>query len=180
MGKMDVHFSSASNEWATPQEFFNRLNQEFNFNLDPCATPESAKCPMFFTQEQNGLNRPWGGYRVFMNPPYGREIGRWIEKAYTEAQAGALVVCLIPARTDTTYWHQFCMKAREIRFVRGRLKFRNGNKRDAAPFPSAVVVFAPKRWWQRFWTPPPLMSVMDGGKGEADAHDGGISEGGQA
>ena len=110
MGKMAVHFSSKSTEWATPQDFYERLNGTFQFDLDPCATAETAKCENYFTEQEDGLNKNWGGHRVFMNPPYGRGIGKWIKKAYEEGEkAGTTVVCLIPSRTDTKYWHEYCM-----------------------------------------------------------------------
>lgn len=134
----DLMFSSESNEWATPQAFFDELNKEFNFTLDVSATPENAKCACFFTKEENGLIQDWSKDVCWMNPPYGREIGKWIEKAYLESRKGATVVCLIPARTDTKYFHEFCFKG-EIRFLRGRLKF--GNAENSAPFPSAVIIF---------------------------------------
>jgi DNA N-6-adenine-methyltransferase (Dam). len=136
---IEVHFSSETDEWPTPQDFFDRLNEEFGFELDVCATPENAKCPHYFTKRENGLLQKWTGV-CWMNPPYGREIGQWVQKAYTSALEGATVVCLLPARTDTAWWHDYCMKG-EIRFVRGRLKF--GNASENAPFPSAVVVFRP-------------------------------------
>lgn len=133
-------FSSASMEWETPQEFFDRLDAEFHFDLDVCATAENAKCARYFTPEEDGLAQEWGG-TCFMNPPYGREIGKWVRKAYEEAQKGATVVCLLPARTDTAWWHDYVMRAVEIRFIRGRLRF--GGAANGAPFPSAVVVFRP-------------------------------------
>ncbi|TXH45722.1 MAG: adenine methyltransferase [Desulfurellales bacterium] len=133
-----VHFSSASNEWATDDEVFNALDREFGFTLDVASTVENAKCKQFFTQKENGLLQDWRGHVCWMNPPYGREIGKWIEKAYNEAQRGAIVVCLIPARTDTDYWHRWCFKG-EVRFIKGRLKF--GNHKNNAPFPSAIVIF---------------------------------------
>ncbi|MCG2552858.1 phage N-6-adenine-methyltransferase [Staphylococcus epidermidis] len=137
---MEVHYSSKSNEWATPQNLFDELNDEFNFTLDPCATDENAKCSKYFTIEDDGLSKDWSNDVVFMNPPYGREIKKWIKKAYEESLNGATVVCLIPARTDTTYWHDFIFdKADNIRFLRGRLKF--GNSKNSAPFPSAIVVY---------------------------------------
>nr|DAL75075.1 MAG TPA: DNA N-6-adenine-methyltransferase [Caudoviricetes sp.] len=137
---MEVHYSSKSNEWATPQNLFDKLNEEFNFTLDPCATDENAKCSKYFTIEDDGLSKDWSNDVVFMNPPYGREIKKWIKKAYEESLNGATVVCLIPARTDTTYWHDFIFgKANDIRFLRGRLKF--GNSKNSAPFPSAIVVY---------------------------------------
>ena len=136
---MEVHYSSKSNEWATPQKLFDELNEEFNFTLDPCATDENAKCNKHFTIEDDGLSKDWSKDVVFMNPPYGREIKKWIKKAYEESLNGATVVCLIPARTDTTYWHDFIFdKADDIRFLKGRLKF--GNSKNTAPFPSAIVL----------------------------------------
>ena len=133
----NIHFSSKSNEWSTPQDYFNILNKEFEFTLDPCATEENAKCKKYYTKKENGLIQDWSNEIVFMNPPYGREIRRWIKKAYEEGLKGATVVCLVPSRTDTTYWHEYCMKG-EVRFIKGRLKFSG---KDAAPFPSALVVF---------------------------------------
>lgn len=132
-------FTSEKCEWETPQEFFDQLNEEFGFELDVCALPENAKCARYFTPEQDGLKQEWTGV-CWMNPPYGREIGKWIRKAYESAQKnGAIVVCLIPARTCTGWWHEYVMRAAEVRFVRGRLKF--GGTKENAPFPSAVVVF---------------------------------------
>lgn len=137
---MNVHFSSKSNEWTTPQHLFDELNQEFNFTLDPCATEENAKCSKHFTIEDDGLSKDWSNDVVFMNLPYGREIKKWIKKTYEESLNGATVVCLIPARTDTMYWHDFIFdKADDIRFLKGRLKFGNG--KNSAPFPSAIVVY---------------------------------------
>lgn len=138
---MSVHFSSRSSAWATPPDLFARLDAEFQFTLDVCAVPENAKCSRFFTPAADGLKQSWQGV-CWMNPPYGRTIGKWLEKAFGSAQEGATVVCLLPARTDTAWWHQYVMRATEIRFVRGRLRF--GEARHGAPFPSAVVVFHPK------------------------------------
>jgi phage N-6-adenine-methyltransferase len=135
-----VHFSSRTDLWATPQSFFDALDAEFGFVLDVCALPENAKCPRFYSPLENGLQQQWQGV-CWMNPPYGREIGRWVEKAFKSAQDGALVVCLVPARTDTNWWHTWVMRASEVRFIRGRLKF--GSSKNSAPFPSAVVVFRP-------------------------------------
>ena len=129
--------SSLSNEWTTPKDLFDRLNDEFGFTLDPCSTHENAKCEHHYTINENGLLQDWQG-TVFMNPPYGREIGKWIKKAYDESQKGATVVCLIPSRTDTAYWHDYVMKG-EIRFMRGRIYFSDGAR--PAPFPSAIVIF---------------------------------------
>lgn len=137
---MSVHFSSKSNEWTTPQHLFDELNREYHFTLDPCATHKNTKCEKYFTEKENGLLQDWSDDVVFMNPPYGREIKHWIKKAYEEFLNGATVVCLIPARTDTTYWHDFIFdKAFDIRFLKGRLKF--GDSKNSAPFPSAIVVY---------------------------------------
>ena len=139
---MNVHYTSKSDEWATPQELFDKLAARYGpFTLDPCATQSNAKCEKFYTVDDDGLVQSWAGERVFMNPPYGRVIGKWIEKAYRESLNGAMVVCLIPARTDTTYWHDYVMKADEIVLLRGRVRFVGG--KSCAPFPSAVIIFRP-------------------------------------
>ena len=133
-------FTSNSNEWATPKELFDELNNEFHFTLDPCATPENAKCRKFFTAEDNGLLKDWSNEIVFCNPPYGRAIKDWVEKAYNEAEkgGGTIVVLLIPARTDTAWFHKFIYKKHEIRFIAGRLHFNES--KQSAPFPSMIVV----------------------------------------
>ena len=140
----ETMFSSKTDLWATPQDFYDKLNSEFHFTLDPCATPHNAKCVKFYTKEQDGLRKDWGGNTVFCNPPYGRDIYAWVRKCFMEAQKiNTIVVMLIPARTDTRYFHEFIYhKAREIRFIKGRLKF--GDQKNSAPFPSMVVVFQPK------------------------------------
>jgi phage N-6-adenine-methyltransferase len=133
-------FSSNDMTWETPQHFFSKLDAEFGFNLDPCASPSTAKCNKYYTEEDDGLAQDWGGHTVFCNPPYGRSIKKWIQKAYYESlKPNTKVVLLIPSRTDTIYWHDYVMRAKEIRFVRGRLKF--GTSKNSAPFPSAVVIF---------------------------------------
>ena len=134
-------FSSNTNEWATPRQFFADLDAEFHFNLDPCATDENHKCARYFTQAQDGLAQDWAGSRVFCNPPYGRAIADWVRKCWQESRKpDTLVVMLIPARTDTAYFHDYIYKqAREIRFIRGRLHFNES--KSGAPFPSMVVVF---------------------------------------
>lgn len=139
--KLETLFSSKKIEWSTPQHFFDILNAEFHFTLDPCATHENAKCTKFFTREMDGLQQNWGGDCVFCNPPYGRELALWVRKAYEESmKPNTTVVMLIPARTDTKYFHDFIYhKAKEIRFLKGRLKF--GNSKNSAPFPSMVVIF---------------------------------------
>ena len=141
MGKLNSGlFSSTTDQWATPQKFFDELNKEFNFDLDPCATEENAKCRKFFTEENNGLLQDWSGHRVFCNPPYGRAIAAWVKKCYEESQKpDTLVVMLIPARTDTSYFHEYIYHKAEIRFIRGRLHFNESPQ--GAPFPSMVVVF---------------------------------------
>ena len=118
---MSVHFSSATCEWPTPQAFFDKLDAEFDFTLDVCANSDNAKCLNYFSVLDGSLIRPWLG-RVWMNPPYGRGIKHWVEKAYLESINGCLVVCLLPARTDTKWFHDYCLRG-EIRFIRGRLKF---------------------------------------------------------
>lgn len=134
-----VHYMSERHDGETPWEVFNPLHAEFNFTLDPCALPETAKCAKFYTPEDDGLAQDWTGERVFMNPPYGKAIRHWMRKAYEHAQRGGVVVCLVPARTDTAWWHDYT-KGAEIRFIRGRVKF--GGYENGAPFPSAIVVFA--------------------------------------
>jgi phage N-6-adenine-methyltransferase len=137
-GRYEALFSSATEEWPTPRNFYDELDKEFGFTLDPCATAENAKAPRFFTRAEDGLRQRWSG-SVFMNPPYGRAIRRWMAKAYRERARCSVIVCLIPARTDTKYWHEFVMHAAELCFVRGRLRFEGGA--HSAPFPSVVVVF---------------------------------------
>jgi len=135
--------SSATEEWGTPQHFFDSLNEEFGFTLDVCATDGNAKCGRYFTKEDDGLLQDWEG-ACWMNPPYGRAIGHWMRKAYESSVNGATVVCLVPARTDTAWWHDYAMKG-DIRFLRGRLKFVGvDGVKSSAPFPSAVVVFDAK------------------------------------
>ena len=134
-----VMFSSKSDEWGTPQAFFDKLNMIYNFTLDPCATAGNAKCNKFYTMEEDGLKQDWQGETVFVNPPYSK-IKDWVVKCRNESlKPGTTVVMLIPSRTDTRWWHQHCMAAHQIFFVKGRLKFEGGN--HPAPFPSAVVVF---------------------------------------
>ena len=138
-------FSSAKEDWATPQDFFDKLNEEFHFDLDPCADAENAKCKEYFTKEENGLLKDWGGHSVFCNPPYGRtSTGEWIRKCYEEAKKpGTVVVALIPARTDTRFFHDYIYHKAEIRFIKGRLKF--GGCKGEAPFPSMVVIFGKEK-----------------------------------
>jgi site-specific DNA-methyltransferase (adenine-specific) len=134
--------SSERGDWATPQAFFDLVDTEFGFTLDSAAEPHNAKCARYYTEADSGLLNDWTGV-VWCNPPYGRGIADWIRKGYESAQAGATVVMLIPARTDTAYWHDYVMRAAEVRLLRGRLVFGSGEARANAPFPSALVVFRP-------------------------------------
>jgi len=132
-------FSSNSDEWATPQKLFDDLNNEFDFELDVCATEENHKCPEYFTKEQDGLSKNWGGKRIWCNPPYS-QIEKWVEKAFRETRTDrTIVVMLIPSRTDTRYFHNYIYQRSEIRFVKGRLKFGDG--KGSAPFPSMIIIF---------------------------------------
>ena len=131
--------SSKSNEWTTPKDLFNALDTIYHFTLDPASTDENAKCKKHFTLVENGLSQNWGGETVFCNPPYGRELAKWVKKAYEESRKpNTKVVMLIPARTDTRWFHDYCVKGR-IEFLKGRLKFGDG--KNSAPFPSMIVVF---------------------------------------
>ena len=133
-------FSSSTDLWATPQIFFDTLNEEFEFTLDPCATDENAKCERYFTKEIDGLLQNWQGESVFCNPPYGKDISKWVKKCSDEARKpNTKVVALLPARTDTRWFHQYICRKAEIRFIQGRLKF--GGSKNSAPFPSMVVIF---------------------------------------
>lgn len=135
----DALFSRDSDEWETPAELFEILNDEFHFTLDACATDDNHKVDKYFTKEEDGLKQNWGGYKVFCNPPYS-EIGKWVQKAYYEGlKPGTLVCLLIPARTDTKWFHDYILHRSEIRFIKGRLRF-SGSKWNA-PFPSMVVIF---------------------------------------
>lgn len=135
--------SSRSDEWATPRALFAQLDALYRFTLDPCATPDNATCLRFFTRADDGLRQDWGRERVFCNPPYGRgETGRWLARAREAADGGALVVTLIPARTDTRAWHEHT-PAGCVYFLRGRLRFNDGP--NPAPFPSALVIFGERR-----------------------------------
>jgi len=135
-------FSSTSAEWETPQFLFDALDAEFGFDLDVCATAKNTKCRRYFSLDTSGLSQDWRNSVCWMNPPYGRAITQWMQKAYESAKRGATVVCLVPARTDTDWWHRYAQRG-EVRLLRGRLKF--GGSRNSAPFPSAVIVFRPWR-----------------------------------
>ena len=129
--KTDVHFSSKTEDWATPEDFFRELDAIFHFDLDACATDENAKCSRFYTRQDNALGQRWAG-TVWMNPPYGRQISVFMKKAYEESQRGATVVCLVPSRTDTDWWHRYAKRGQVI-YIKGRFKF--GGSPQSAPFP---------------------------------------------
>ena len=142
-------FSSNKQDWCTPQQLYDELNREFNFVADVAATEENKKAPFCYTPETDGLNNTWNfkGGAVFCNPPYGTELKKWVKKAYEEYQNGATVVMLIPARTDTSYFHDYIYHKAEIRFLRGRLKFTDEKGiegKTTAPFPSMVVIWRNK------------------------------------
>ena len=137
---LDVMYSSVDMCWATPYDFFDKLDQEFHFDLDPCCDHFTHKCAHYYTKEDDGLSKDWGGHRVFCNPPYGSEISTWVEKCFIEGhKPNTIVVMLIPARTDTRYFHEYILNRSEIRFIRGRLKFGDG--KNSAPFPSMLVIY---------------------------------------
>lgn len=138
----DLMFSSKTDMWETPQDLFDKLNKEFNFTLDVCALPENAKCEKYYTPENDGLSQNWDGI-IWCNPPYGKQINDWVKRALYSSVDGNTVVMLLPARTDTIWFHEYIYKREnvEIRFLKGRLKF--GNSKNSAPFPSMIVVFKP-------------------------------------
>ena len=142
-------FTSGTDEWATPDSFMNVVREMWpEFDLDPCALPSSAKATTYYTPEDDGLVQPWNGDLIWMNPPYGREIPRWVKRAAQAVKGGATVVALLPARTDTAWWHDHVLPfADEIHFVRGRLHFGGDHERSAhnAPFPSVLVVMRSRR-----------------------------------
>lgn len=135
----DLHFSSESMEWNTPKYLFDTFNKTYNFDLDPCATPENTLCEKFYTTHEDGLAQSWANHRVFLNPPYGKDIGKWVKKALKEAtDHHAVVVCLLPARTDTKWFWDYCQHG-IIQFLQGRVNF--SNHKNNAPFPSMIVTF---------------------------------------
>lgn len=136
---LDVMFSHKNDDWSTPQEFYDTLDREFHFDIDVCADATNAKCTNYWTIDDNGLDQDWGGHTCFCNPPYS-DAKEWVRKAYEESQKpGTTIVLLIPARTDTRYFHNYIYHKAEIRFVKGRLKF--GGSKNSAPFPSMVVIY---------------------------------------
>jgi phage N-6-adenine-methyltransferase len=138
-----VLYSSAAEEWPTPSAFFTKLNRRYHFTLDPCATAENAKCRLFFTKQQDGLQQDWGTHSVFCNPPYGRAVSKWARKCFEASQGGALVVLFVPARTDTRWFHSWVQGKADIEFIRGRLRF--GGADTSAPFPSMLAIYSPSR-----------------------------------
>lgn len=147
MNGMNVLFSSVSEEWGTPQDLFDELNSVYNFTLDPSASDYNHKCEKYFTKDDDGLSKSWSGETVFCNPPYGRHIGDWVKKAYDESLKGTKIVMLIPARTDTRWFHDYIYRKNNVRveFIRGRLKFvdclNREKKANSATFPSMLVFF---------------------------------------
>lgn len=140
--------SSKSNEWATPQDLFDKLNAEFSFQLDVAATKENKKCDKFYSLEDSGLGHDWEDSN-WMNPPYGGHTGDWIQKAYEQSLLGKTTVCLIVSSTDRSYWHEYIFPyASQIRYIRGRLHFNNS--KSSAPFASAIIVFSPKKYKNKF------------------------------
>lgn len=140
----EVMFSHKKNNWATPQAFFDKLDDEFHFTLDPCADDFNHKCDRYYTEKQDGLRQDWSGETVFCNPPYGREIGKWVKKCFEEVYCGSCkcAVLLLPARTETRWFHDYIYNKAEIRFIKGRLRF--GGSSVNAPFPNMVVVYRGK------------------------------------
>lgn len=138
MENIQVMFSNKKNDWSTPQDFYDELNKEFNFTLDPCADKYNHKCDKYYTEEDNGLEKSWGNEIVFCNPPY-NDCYNWAKKCFIESKTGATVVLLIPSRTDTKYFHEFIYNKAELRFIKGRLHF--GNSKNAAPFPSMIAIY---------------------------------------
>ena len=154
-------FSSASVEWATPQDLFDLLNDEFGFGLDAAAGPHNAKCDFYIDKNQNSLTTDWityvnPGEAVWLNPPWGRKVGDWVAKAFSQAvQYRLTVVCLLPANTDTAWWHEYVMHAAQVRLIKGRLKFiRDDGHTGPCPKGAAVVVFTP-------WGGPPSFTSME-------------------
>lgn len=152
-------------EWETPQEFFDELNKEFKFVLDPCASRENRKCNFYFSKEFNGLSKSWTEYKsIFMNPPHTKEIGKWLKKAYETSQLGSTIVCLIQGRSsDTKWWHDYVMKASEIRYIKDRLHFGINKTFNRANISSIVVVF--RSYCQG---PPKICSINTKGKRRID------------
>lgn len=158
--KNNGRYNGNGRHWETPPEVFDPLEREFGFTLDPCATPETAKCAKFYTEADNGLERSWAGERVFMNPPYGREVYAWTRKAREES-ARALIVGLLPASTDLAWWHDDVVnRSSEIRYIRGRVRFLTGGPYRASGFFASVIVV----WGSTGPTPERVASDNAGGE----------------
>tara|TARA_R100001460_G_scaffold48618_3_gene86666 strand:+ start:107 stop:610 length:504 start_codon:yes stop_codon:yes gene_type:complete len=150
----DKLFSSAKQDWATPWSLFNVLNDEFGFALDAAASSDNAKCATYLTEDDDALNVSWselvGNKPIWLNPPYGREIGKWIKKACLESRKGSTVVCLTFCRSDTQWWHNWAMKSAEIRLIPGRITFEGAT--SSAPAPSCLLIFDEDRRMPLFTT----------------------------
>lgn len=150
---MTIHYSSKRPDWATPSELFATLDAEFDFTLDAAASDDNTKVPTrYFTEADDALTQPWTGIdgapaRAFVNPPYGRGIGKWVEKAIRESHRGATVVMLVPARTDSVWFQELAAHAQEVRLLAGRVTFEGAS--EPAPFPSAIAVLRPITAWSR-------------------------------
>lgn len=143
--RTDVMFSSKSMEWETPPDLFKKLDEEFHFTVDAASTDGNALCAKHWTKETDGLKQDWSGETVWCNPPYGRETVKWVRKAEEEAAKGATVVMLIPCRPDVSYFHDYILGKTEVRFLRGRLHFRQGGvPSHRSPFPSMLVIWRGK------------------------------------
>jgi site-specific DNA-methyltransferase (adenine-specific) len=161
MGDISKVFEHSHGEWATPQAFYDRLNYLYGpFTLDPCASAENAKCEKFFTEKENGLERSWIGHRCFVNPPYKQHIDKWLAWAYHEAMCyGVYSLCVLPARTETAWFHEEAQRATEIVEVRGRIAFESGGKKNGNPLGSILVIFDGAR--RHNWPKEPWRSQMD-------------------
>lgn len=134
-------FTSNNQEWETPQKLFEELNKEFNFTLDACASKSNHKLERYYTEKDSALNHSWKDERVFINPPYNRNK-EFIKKCFDERESARVIVLLIPARTDTKYFHEYIYHHAEIRFIKGRLKYElNGKSLNSSPFPSMLVIW---------------------------------------
>ena len=146
MNNLKTMLSSVKMDWETPKDFFNELNKEFDFTLDPCCSINNAKCNKFYTELDDGLLQDWSNERVFVNPPYGRAIKDWVKKCFDERNKADIIVMLIPARTDTLYFHKYIYHIAKIRFIKGRIKFIGNQKGSgSAPFPSMLCIFKKDR-----------------------------------
>jgi phage N-6-adenine-methyltransferase len=144
--KNNGRYNGNGRHWETPPEVFGPLDREFHFTLDPCATEATAKCALYFTEEQDGLAQDWHNLTVFMNPPYGREVYAWTRKARESAERGATVVGLLPASCDLAWWHDDIVGRAEVRYIRGRVRFLTGGPyRASGFFASVIVIWRPGR-----------------------------------